>query len=52
MSPRAIYCPTCGCRGPVGIGIDVTPKSNLGWKIVQIFWSVVIVGIAMVTIFA
>jgi len=48
MSPKAIFCPTCG----VAIAGDETPKPNLGWRIVRMFWSVVIVGIVMLLIFA
>ena len=48
MSPVAIACPTCG----IAVGVSEIPKSNLGWKIVRMFWSVVIVGIVMLLIFA
>ena len=46
MSPLAIACPTCG----IAVGINEIPKSNLGWRIVKMFWSVVIVGIVMLLI--
>ncbi len=48
MSPRAIYCPTCGAP----VGGHSTPKPNLGWRIVNAFWGAMILAIALLMIFA
>ena len=43
MSPRAIYCPTCG--GPVAA--PENPKSSLGWRVVRMFWGGVVVAVVL-----
>ena len=46
MSPRAIFCPTCGAP----VAVDETPKRNPGWRIVRMFWGGVVIGVVMLAL--
>ena len=45
MSPRAVFCPTCGAPGPGGG--DVEKRPNPGWQIVNLFWTAVFIALVV-----
>lgn len=50
--PEVRFCPTCG--GPVEPMVSVyrpQRKTSLGWRIVSMFWSAVVIGIFLLAIF-
>lgn len=52
LSPRAVFCPTCGAPGPVGSSPRGANSGwRIGWAIVQTFWIAVIatlLGVAFI----
>lgn len=48
MSPRAIYCPTCGAPVADDQQIDKTMSRATGWRIVNCFWMSVLLAILLI----
>ena len=46
---RAAFCSSCGT--PLKTMATEQPTKSLGWKIVEVFWSLVVLGIVLAVVF-
>ncbi len=49
LSPKAIFCPSCGARGP-GPGLEELLKRREGFPFVRTFWAVALIAVVVVVV--